>query len=413
MPAHSRNGAGTIPFARPFIGKEEEDAVLRVLRSGWLTTDGEALAFEQEFAERLGRAAGTPLAAAAVSSGTGGLHLALEACGLRAGDVALVPAYTFAATAGAAVCLGAEVAFVDCAADSFLLDTDSLERTARRLAEGKTAYETGGPAGRPRVVVPVHFGGLCCDMGAVNETARRYGMSVVEDAAHAFPAYTETGEPAGTLGDAGVFSFYATKTITSGEGGMVVSRNRDLINRVSLLRCHGIDRPVWNRYTGEKASWYYEVVQAGYKYNLPDILASIGRVQLRRADELLDKRKRIAARYDAAFSGIPALSTPPASAGDARHLYPLRLNPPLAAVRDHCVRKLQDMGIGVSVHFIPLHKMPYYRKRYGLKDGDFPRAEDTYSRVISLPIWPGMTEEETGRVIDSVFELTGGKNPCL
>ena len=392
-----------IPFFRPFIGEEEEEAVLRVLRSGWLTTAGEALAFEREFAERLSRA--EPLAAAAVSSATGGLHLALEALDLQAGDVALIPAYTFASTAETAIHTGAEVAFIDCAEDSFLLDTEALERTARRLSEGKTAYETGGPSGRPRVVIPVHFGGLCCDMKAVNETARRYGMAVVEDAAHAFPAYSETGEPAGALGDAGVFSFYATKTITTGEGGMVVSRDNDLINRVALLRCHGIDRPVWNRYTGHAASWYYEVVQAGYKYNLPDILAAIGRVQLRRADDLLEKRKRIAARYDAAFSASPFFSIPPSAAGDARHLYPLRLNPPLAAVRGDCVKKLQEWGIGVSVHFIPLHTMPYYRKRYGTGFGGFPGAEDAYSRVISLPIWPGMTDSQVERVIASVFKL--------
>jgi dTDP-4-amino-4,6-dideoxygalactose transaminase len=407
MLEHTGGEADFIPFARPFTGREEEEAVLRVLRSGWLTTAEEALAFEREFAERLGRAAGYPLGALAVNSATSGLHIALEACGLGPGDVALVPAYTFTATAEAAVYLGAELAFIDCAADSFLLDTESLERTASRLALGKTAYETGGPAGRPRAVVPVHFGGLCCDMDAVNKTARRYGMAVVEDAAHAFPAYTEMGAPAGSLGDVGVFSFYATKTITTGEGGMAVSGNPDLVKRMSLMRWHGIDRPVWNRYTGGKASWYYEVIEAGYKYNLPDILAAIGRVQLRRADELLEKRKHIAACYDTAFSDCPLFSIPPGAAGDARHLYPLRLKQPLAAARDDCVRKLQELGIGVSVHFIPLHKMPYYRKRYGLKDGDFPNAEDAYSRVISLPIWPGMTDEQIRRVIDSVVKLIG------
>ena len=405
MLAYSGGDTGKIPFARPFIGKEEEDAVLRVLRSGWLTTAEEALAFEREFAERLSRTAAAPLAAAAVNSATSGLHIALEASGLKAGDVALVPTYTFASTAETAIHLGAEVAFIDCAEDSFLLDTEVLEITARRLYEGKTAYKNGGPAGRPRAVIPVHFGGFCCDMKAVNETARRYRMAVVEDAAHAFPAYSETGEPAGALGDSGVFSFYATKTITTGEGGMVVSRDHDIIKRAALLRSHGIDRPIWNRYIGNAASWYYEVVGAGYKYNMPDILAAIGRVQLRRADDMLEKRKRIASRYDAEFSKVPLFSIPPSAAGDARHLYPLRLNPPLDAARDGSVRKLQELGIGVSVHFIPLHTMPYYRERYGLKYGDFPRAEDAYSREISLPIWPGMTDGQVDRVIDSVLKL--------
>ncbi|MDR0409754.1 MAG: DegT/DnrJ/EryC1/StrS family aminotransferase [Spirochaetaceae bacterium] len=396
-----------IPFARPFIGKEEEDAVLRVLRSGWLTTAAEALAFEDEFAARLNLTAEIPVKAAALNSATSGLHLALEACGVRAGDVVIVPSYTFAATAEAAVYLGADVAFVDCAPNSFLLDPAHFEKIARRLIEGKTAYESGGPTGRPRAVIPVHFGGLCVDMDAVNGIARRFGISVIEDAAHAFPAYTEAGFPAGTLGDAGVFSFYATKTLTTAEGGMLVSRNADIIKRVTLMRCHGIDRNVWNRYTSGKASWYYEVIEAGCKYNLPDILAAIGRVQLGRADDLLDKRKSIAACYDAAFSGDSRFSVPPSAAGDARHLYPLRLNPTLTGrvSRDDCISRLKEMGIGVSVHFIPLHTMPYYKKRYDLKAEDFPQAEDAYKRVISLPVWPGMTRGQVDRVIDSVLRL--------
>jgi dTDP-4-amino-4,6-dideoxygalactose transaminase len=407
--------ADPIPFARPFIGGEEEEAVLRVLRSGWLTTASEALAFEQEFACRLNEDAAVPVHAAAVSSATAGLHLALEACGVGEGDVVLVPTYTFASTAETALCLGAEAAFVDCAPDSFLLDAEKLEETARRLSEGKTAYETGGPSGRPRAVIPVHFGGLCCDMEAVCAIARRYGMAVIEDAAHAFPAYSPQGLPAGTRGDAGVFSFYATKTITTGEGGMVVSHDPEIIKRVSLMRCHGIDRSVWNRYTDAGASWYYEVAEAGYKYNLPDILAAIGRVQLRRADDLLDKRKRIAARYDAAFSAAPFLAVPPTAPGDARHLYPLRQAEPAhtgapfptgqPSPRDGWVKKLQARGIGVSVHFIPLHTMPYYKKRYGLHEVRFPRAEDTFRRVISLPLWPGMTDGQVERVIEAVLGL--------
>jgi dTDP-4-amino-4,6-dideoxygalactose transaminase len=232
-------------------------------------------------------------------------------------------------------------------------------------------------------------------------------MMVIEDAAHAFPSFSEAGFPAGTLGDAGVFSFYATKTITTGEGGMLVSRNPEIIERASIMRCHGIDRAVWNRYTDSKASWYYEVIKAGYKYNLPDILAAIGRAQLKRADDLWEKRKHIATRYDAAFSDDPRFSIPLNLAGDARHIYPLRLNALLTErlSRDDCARKLKEAGIGVSVHFIPLHTMPYYKERYNLKDGDFPNAENAYKRVISLPIWPGMTGKQIDRVIDSVLKL--------
>jgi dTDP-4-amino-4,6-dideoxygalactose transaminase len=396
---------GFIPFARPFIGREEEEAVLRVLRSGWLTTAAEASAFEEEFAGRLNGAGAALFTAVAVNSATSVLHLALEACGVQSGDVVVVPTYTFTSTAEAAIYLGAEAAFVDCGADSFLMDANLLEKTLKRLNEGKSAYEAGGPFGRPRAVIPVHFGGLCRGMDRVIEIARRYGAAVIEDAAHAFPAYSEGGLPAGTLGDAGVFSFYATKTITTGEGGMVVSADADIIKRVSLMRCHGIDRAVWNRYTSNRASWYYEVIKAGYKYNLPDILAAIGRVQLSRADELLDMRKSIAARYDAAFSGKPYLTIPPGGSGDARHLYPLRVAPPLAGYRDDCVKKLKECGIGVSVHFIPLHAMPYYKERYNLKEGDFPCAEDAFGREISLPIWPGMTDQQVDRVIEAVIKL--------
>jgi dTDP-4-amino-4,6-dideoxygalactose transaminase len=244
-------------------------------------------------------------------------------------------------------------------------------------------------------------------MEAINGIAHSYGAAVIEDAAHAFPAYSMQNLPVGTMGDAGVFSFYATKTITTGEGGMVISRNPGIIKRVSLMRCHGIDRTVWNRYTGTQALWYYEVIEAGYKYNLPDILAAIGRVQLQRADDLLDKRRRIAARYDAAFSGEPSFTIPPSAPGDARHLYPLRLNPPLTerVPRDDCIKKLKESGIGVSVHFIPLHTMPYYKKRYNLKDEDFPQAENAFKREISLPIWSGISDGQIDRVIESVLKL--------
>jgi dTDP-4-amino-4,6-dideoxygalactose transaminase len=189
---------------------------------------------------------------------------------------------------------------------------------------------------------------------------------------------------------------------------MVVSPDPEILKRVSLMRCHGIDRSVWNRYTGAGASWYYEIVEAGFKYNLPDLLAAIGRVQLRRADDLLGKRKSIAARYDAAFSALPFFAVPTTAPGDARHLYPLRLNPALTetASRDDCIKKLQAQGIGVSVHFIPLHTMPYYKRRYSPQKGCFPHAEDAYGRVISLPVWPGMTDGQTDRVIEAVLGLT-------
>ncbi|MDR1108935.1 MAG: DegT/DnrJ/EryC1/StrS family aminotransferase [Spirochaetaceae bacterium] len=408
-----------IPFARPFIGTEEEEAVLRVLRSGWLTTGAEALAFEKEFAaflegEPSPPPGSSPVRALAVNSATSGLHLALEACGVVPGDLVLVPSYTFTATAEAVRYLGAEPVFVDTAPGSFYLDPAALERTLERLAAGLPAYpQRGGfgPRGKARAVIPVHYGGLPCDMKRIGKIARRYGLRVIEDAAHSFPSQIPA-EPAGngaspqyagTLGDVGVFSFYATKTITTGEGGMVVSRDPALAGRMSLMRSHGIDRAVWNRYTDTQASWYYEVVEAGFKYNLPDILAALGRVQLKRAGFLLERRQAIARRYDAAFGGDGRFFLPPTGAGDARHLYPLRLNgEEIFLTRDGFIKKLQEQGIGVSVHFIPLHTMPYYRRRYALEPEDFPESLRSFQGAVSLPIWPGMTDAQVERVITAV-----------
>ncbi|MDR3146645.1 MAG: DegT/DnrJ/EryC1/StrS aminotransferase family protein, partial [Treponema sp.] len=397
-----------IPFARPYMGEEEEAAALRVLRSGWLTTGAEALAFEREFAAFLSSPEesepGRGISALAVNSATSGLHLALEAIGTGPGDIVLVPSYTFTATAEVVRYLGADAVFVDVAPGSFHMDPLALERTLERLARGLCPYpprknplpgteaEGFGPRGRPRAVIPVHFGGLPCDMEAIMAISARYGLRVIEDAAHAFPSRLPGGPWVGTIGDLGVFSFYATKTITTGEGGMVVSRNRDLLTRVGVMRSHGIDRMVWNRYSDARASWYYEVVEPGFKYNLPDILAAIGRVQLTRAMRLLEMRREIAACYDGAFRGEPFFILPPSGPADARHLYPLRLRTEIPGLnRDRFIDRLKDAGIGVSVHFIPLHLMPYYKKRYTLEEEDFPESLAGFRQVVSLPIWPGMT----------------------
>jgi dTDP-4-amino-4,6-dideoxygalactose transaminase len=418
-----------IPFHRPFVGKEEEEAVLRVLRSGWLTTGQEALAFEQEFADFLQSPTDlskentlgsinnrnnfpevtevtieAPFRCLAVNSATSGLHLALEACGVGPGDTVLVPSYTFTSTAEVVRYLGAEPVFVDSAPGSFLMDPAALERTLDRLSRGLPAYEGRGgfgPIGKPKAVIPVHFGGLPCDMAAIMAIARRYGVKVIEDAAHAFPSRLEDGRFAGDLADAGVFSFYATKTITTGEGGMVATRDRAIADRIRTMRLHGIDRTVWNRYTDRRASWRYAVVEPGFKYNLPDLLAALGRVQLRRAWDLLAMRREIAARYNAAFAGDDRFILPPDGPGNAWQLYPLRLANS-ARSRDTEIERLQERGIGVSVHFIPLHTMPYYRERHKLLPEDFPESLKRFEGVISLPIWPGMEPAQVGRVIAAV-----------
>jgi dTDP-4-amino-4,6-dideoxygalactose transaminase len=397
-----------IPFARPFIGKEEEEAVLRVLRSGWLTTGAEALALEKEFAEFLQKDLSAPannLHCLAVNSATSGLHLALEACGVGQGDAVLVPSCTFTATAEVARYLGADPVFVDVSPGTFHMDPKALEKTILRL-----------PPKKPKAVIPVHYGGLPCDMEAIMVIARKYGLKVIEDAAHAFPAVMEIKNEelgmrngdrsplfAGAIRDIGVFSFYATKTITTGEGGMVVCRDETMAKRISIMRSHGIDRVVWNRYSETSSSWYYEVVEAGYKYNLPDLLAAIGRVQLSRAWELLQMRKEIAAAYDSAFGSNNCFLLPPTGQGDARHLYPLRLDPQhLRISRDAFIDKLKEAGIGVSVHFIPLHIMPFYRTRYRLAEDDFPETMKSCKQEISLPIWPRMNKAQVNKVIEVV-----------
>jgi dTDP-4-amino-4,6-dideoxygalactose transaminase len=404
----SIRSSSTVPFAYPYLGREEEDAVIRVLRSGWLTTGKEALSFENEFAAFLDPDGNRLLRAYAVNSATSGLHLALEACGVGPGDVVLTCPYTFTATAEVIRYLGADVAFVDSEENAFNIDPAALERTVERLARGLPAYPARssgdadgfGPRGRPAAVIPVHFAGLVCDMEAIGAVCRRFGARVVEDAAHAFPSSLGGGNWAGTVGDVGVFSFYATKTITTGEGGMVVTADPEMGKRIAVMRSHGIDRAVWDRYTDRRASWRYAVVEAGYKYNLPDVLAAIGREQLKRANDLLAMRRSLAEKYDAAFASDDRFIVPPTGPGDARHLYPLRLS--AAESRDAVIESLQNAGVGVSVHFIPLHTMPYYAERYSLVPEDFPRALKSFSAEISLPLWPGMTEAQSDAVIAAV-----------
>lgn len=376
-----------IPFARPSLGAEEEEAVLRVMRSGWITTGAETLAFEKEFAEFVGAPA-----AMAVNSATSGLHLALEALGVGPGDVVVTSPYTFTSTASVARHLGAEVAFCDTAPGSYLIDPAALERV---LAGTRNV----------KAIIAVHVGGLVCDMEALSLLARRYGCALVEDAAHAFPCKLDAGF-AGTLGDAGVYSFYATKTITTGEGGMVVAKDEKVRKRMAVMRLHGFDREAWDRYTAKKASWRYAVAEAGYKYNLPDILSAIGREQLKKANRFLDERRAIAALYDGAFSDVAGLTPPPRGPVHAWHLYSLRVDP---GTRDDFIERLMERGIGASVHFIPLHTMPYFSERYKLKPESFPNAWDMFRRSVSLPIWQGMGLDRAERVASAVLDIVKGR----
>ena len=387
----SEASSAFIPFSRPSLGREEEEAVLAVMRSGWLTTGEEAARFESEFASFVGARH-----AMALNSATAGLHLALEALGVSPGSVVLTTPYTFGATAEVARYLGADPVFVD-------IDPATLNIDPSALASSLESLRTAGR--RVAAIIPVHLAGLPCDMEAIGHLSRKYGVPVVEDAAHAFPV-KQAGRFAGTLGDVGVYSFYATKTITTGEGGMAVTDNDEAARRVRIMRLHGIDRDVWNRYAAKSASWKYDIVAPGYKYNLTDLAAAIGRVQLRKAHSFLELRRAAARRYLAAFSGLDFLRVPPTAADHAWHLFIIRLElEKLSIDRDRFIEELQRRGIGVSVHFIPLHLMSYYRDRYGLKPDDFPAAHRAFRSCISLPLSAGHTTEEVERVIAAVAEV--------
>lgn len=375
-----------IPFFKPSFSEEEEEAVCRILRSGWLTTGSETLLFEKEFKDFTGAEN-----ALAVNSASSGLILAMDALGIKAGTKILTTPYTFISTATSALHLGAEVAYADIEKSSYSIDVEKIEDS---LKKDKTI----------KAVVPVHIAGLPCNMKDINFLGKKYGAAVIEDAAHAFPSKTEAGY-AGTLADAGVFSFYATKTITSGEGGMICVKNGKAAERIKLMRSHGINRTIWDRYTDTKASWQYDVTEAGWKFNMPDILAAIGRVQLRKAESFYESRTRIAELYNKAFSKNPLFEIPPDGEGNARHLYLLRLNEDaLKITRDEFASVLQQRGLGISMHFIPHFEMSFIKKRYSLSAADFPEAYKKYKQTISLPFYPFMSGEETGCVIQIITE---------
>lgn len=376
-----------IPFARPSIEEGEKSAVLRVLESGWLTTGVEALAFEREFASFVGTRH-----ARAVNSATAGLHLALEAAGIGPGDIVYTTPYTFTATAEVVRYVGAEIEFVDIEATNGLLDPDLLKAAVMRTKE-KT------PDQRPAAVIPVHLGGVPCDMERLRKICKENGLFLLEDAAHSFPSRTPAGY-AGTLGDAGVFSFYATKPITTGEGGMVCTDSDTLAERISIMRLHGIDREAWERYSTPGASWYYEVVAAGFKYNMPDLAAALGRAQLSRAEEMLDRRREIARHYIEELKGCGFCSVPKDAEGHAWHLFSLEFDlETLHATREKIVDVYSRHGIGTSVHYIPLHLMPYYAGRYGLQPQDFPISLARYRRTVSIPLYPTLTDRQIERIV--------------
>ena len=384
----SATAAPFLPFALPDIGDEEIAAVVECLRSGWVTTGPATRRFEAAFAAYLGDG----VQAISVNSATAGLHLALEALGIGPGDEVIVPTLTFTATAEVVRYLGAQPVLAD-------VDPLTLNIDPRAIEAAITP--------RTRAVVPVHYAGMACDMEAILALARRHGLRVVEDAAHAFPTRYQ-GRLVGTLdSDITVFSFYANKTMTTGEGGMVVVRDPELARRIKLMRLHGISQDAFDRYVSKTPAWFYEVVAAGFKYNLTDIAAAIGIEQLRKIDRFLDRRQALAARYDAALAELP-LVLPPRPDGDsthAWHLYVVRLSAGAPLRRDELINRLSERGIGTSVHFIPLHRQPYWRENCAAEPARFPVAETAFDAMLTLPLYTRMRDADQERVIDALKSL--------
>jgi dTDP-4-amino-4,6-dideoxygalactose transaminase len=396
-----------VAFSRPSIGPEEENAVLSVLRSGWLTTGKYALQFEKDFSEKINSVDGKiiikrkkeeldtrPAVSFAVNSNTSGMILAMDACGVSPGTAVITTPYTFVSTATCARHLGADVYFADIEKKSYSIDVQKIEN----ILKSDTAHKV-------RAIIPVHVAGNICNMEKICALAKKYGVKVIEDAAHAFPSLTPLGY-AGSIGDAGVFSFYVTKTITTGEGGMVCVRDPSLAKRIQVMRMHGMDRTTWDRYTSPHASWEYDIIEPGYKFNLPDILAAIGVEQLKKAGNFYEKRIKIVDKYNQAFSGLDFITLPPDSTGNAWHLYLIRIKQEKLTIgRDEFAKKLQQKGIGISVHFIPLFRFTYWKKLYpDFTAQNYPNAEKQYAETISIPLWPDMTEEMADEVIQAVKE---------
>jgi dTDP-4-amino-4,6-dideoxygalactose transaminase len=377
-----------LPFALPDIGEEEISEVVDSLRSGWITTGPKTKKFELDFSNFLD----SNLHTIAVNSATAGLHLALEAVGVTEGDEVITTTYTFTSSAEVVRYLGAHPVFVDINPETLNIDINKIE----------TAITS-----KTKAIMPVHFAGLSCDMQPLLLLAKKYKLKVIEDAAHALPTDYQ-GKRVGTLNsDATVFSFYATKTITTGEGGMVVTRSSEIAERCRVMRLHGISRDAFDRYTSTKPSWHYEVIAPGYKYNMTDMAASMGIHQLKKAMNFQERRELMANRYSNELASLPIRLPVCAPSGDLHswHLYVIRLLPTASIDRNAFIEAMAAKGIGCSVHFIPLHIQPYWRDTYSLKANDFPYALEAYQQAVSLPLYTKMSYDDQTRVIIAVKEI--------
>ncbi|MBI2963470.1 MAG: DegT/DnrJ/EryC1/StrS aminotransferase family protein [Deltaproteobacteria bacterium] len=410
----------SIPFHRPAIGENEIRAVVETLRSGWITTGPRVKELEESFAAFVGARH-----AVAVNSGTAAIHLGLLAAGLGPGEAILTSPITFPATTEAAIYCGAEPLFADVDPVTLNLDPAAVERALERFAATK----------RVRVLVPVHYGGQPCAMERLVPIARRHGLRIVEDAAHALPAWRrmpvsgsdpvsppprgatppppgERWRMVGTIGDFTAFSFYATKTITTAEGGMVTCESDAGAELLRSLRLHGLSGDAWQRYRAE-GSWRYDVARTGYKDNMPDVLAAIGVEQLKRAGELAAARARLVELYRDALAALADRLVLPGCEErtvHAWHLFPIRMREP--ARRGPLIEGLKARGIGTGVHFIPVHLHSFYASTYGYRRGDFPVAEAAFDGLVSLPLWPGMSEDDVAYVASSLRELLDRPTPA-
>ena len=389
MPPETETAVRTefLHFALPDVDQQEIDAMAEAVRSGWITTGSKTRQFEADFAKYVGAKH-----AIAVNSCTAAMHLALEAIGLQADDEVITTPLTFAATAEVIRYFGARPVLVDVERETLNIDPLKIE---------------GAITPRTKAIIPVHLAGRAADLDPILAIARPRGIAVIEDAAHSLPT-TYRGRMIGAIGDFTCFSFYATKTLTTGEGGMICTDNDEWADRCRIMSLHGISRDAWKRYTAE-GSWYYEIVAPGYKYNLTDIASAMGLVQLRKVETMCKRREEIAKRYSEAFGSDEALQVPSGAAAGERHawhLYMLRLRlERLTIDRAEFFERLRARKIGASVHFIPLHIHPYYRETYGYRPEDLPVAHEEYLREISLPIYSKMSDEDVESVIAAVTEI--------
>jgi len=376
-----------IPFALPDIGEDEIAEVVNALRSGWITTGPKVKQFESDFQEFIGGG----VEAVAVNSATAGLHLALEALGVSEGDEVIIPSLTFTATAEVVRYLGANVRIVDINPVTLNIDIKAI----RAAITSKT-----------KVIMPVHYAGLSCNMDEILLLAKEFDLKVAEDAAHALPT-TYRGDMIGSLeSDITVFSFYANKTMTTGEGGMVVTRNSDLAKRMKIMRLHGIDRDAFDRFQSKKPAWYYEVVAPGFKYNMTDIAAAMGIHQLKKLPGFLNRRQYLAKRYFDSLSDLPlTLPMDDVDGGShSWHLFVIRVQDNSPVNRDELIQILSDQGIGSSVHYVPLHRQPYWRDKYQLTIDMFPITDKAYQAMLSIPLYTAMSDEQQDRIIQVLRE---------